>query len=160
MKKTQKRIVFLLLIALLVTIIPLPAILDFLRPPCVLLVCLYLQLYAPSFFSVSLLVILGLVMDSLLSTVLGEHVFSLCLVAWLASSKGRRFSFFSMGQQMAFMGFFACIYQLSLVCIDCLLGNQGHISSVIGVSLVSIVLWPWMSLIGEEFLMSGVSYEI
>lgn len=160
MKKAHKRITFAFLIALIITIIPLPAMLGFLRPPCVLLLCLYLQLYMPNFFSVTLLVILGLVMDSLLSTLIGEHVFSLCLVAWLANSKARRFCFFSMSQQMVFIGFFACVYQLSLVCFDCLLGNQGHISSVIGVSLVSIVLWPWMSFIGQEFLISGVSYEI
>src|SRR3990167_5065907 len=160
MTRVSQRIIFIILMALIITIMPLPAMVDFIRPPCVLLTCLYLQWYMPHRFRLTLVMVLGLVMDALLSNVLGEHVFSLCLVAWLANSKVRRFSFFSISQQMAYVGIFAGIYQLNLECLDYLLGNQGHMRSVLGVSLVSSVIWPWISYMGESFLMRGVSYEI
>ena len=143
-----------LLVALILTIMPLPSVLVACRPPWVLLLILYIQFYYPDLFKLSLVFLLGLVLDSLLATVIGEHAFSLCFVAWLANSKARRFSFFPMSQQMIFISLFAGVYQLTIVLLDSLLGNQGQMVTVLGGSVVSVLLWPWVRLFGEEWLLA------
>ena len=148
------RLLLTLLMALILTIVPLPNILEQARPPWIFLIVLYCQFYLPNYFNVTLIFILGFMLDSLLATVIGEHALSLCFVAWLANSKARRFPLFSIGQQMVFIGFFAMSYQLIILLCDAFLGYQVKWLTLIAMSLVSVLLWPWLRLMGEEFLLS------
>ena len=149
------RMMFLFLVVLILTILPLPEALVQMRPSWMLLIVLYIQFYLPNYFKVMLVFFLGLTLDSLLSSVIGEHAFCLCFVAWLASGKARHFSLFSMGQQMFFIGCFALLYQLLIFLIDSRLGYQTKPLMIIGTSLTSILAWPWLRLVGEEFLLAA-----
>lgn len=148
------RLMITVLIALILTIMPLPDILTQVRPPWILLIVLYMQFYLPNYFNATLVFMLGLMLDSLLATVIGEHALILCIVAWLANSKARRFALFPISQQMMFIGFFAMAYQLIIVLIDSFLGYQAELVSIIGAGVVSVLVWPWLRLMGEEFLLS------
>ena len=148
------RLMITLLSALILTIMPLPEVLAQVRPPWILLVVLYVQLYLPNYFNVTLVFILGLMLDSLLATVIGEHALSLCFVSWLANSKARRFSLCPIGQQMVFIGVFAMVYQLTIILIDSFIGYKADLVLVIGAGFVSVLVWPWLRLMGEEFLLT------
>lgn len=156
MNPVTLRISLACILALILTIMPLPEMFTSIRPPWILILMLYLQYYLPDYFKVSLLFILGLILDTLLSTVIGEHAFALCLVSWLASSKARRFYFFSIGQQMALIGLFSALYQLIVLLIDAFLGYRMSIISIAGTSLLSILFWPWMRLLAEETILAKV----
>jgi len=143
------------LIALILTIIPLPDLLIPFRPPWVVLLTLYVQFYLPNSFKVVLLIVLGFILDTLLATVIGEHAFALCLVSLVASSKARRFYFFSIGQQMALMGLFCGLYQLTISLIDAFLGFNINLLSLGGTTLLCVLFWPWIRLIGEEMLLAN-----
>ncbi|OGV49569.1 MAG: rod shape-determining protein MreD [Legionellales bacterium RIFCSPHIGHO2_12_FULL_42_9] len=149
------RLIILLLAGLILTIMPLPDILIQGRPPWILLIVLYVQLYLPNYFNVAVVFTMGIMLDSLLVTVIGEHALALCVVTWLANSKARRFALFPMGQQMGFIGFFAMAYQLIIVLIDSFLGDQAKLVSVIGGGVVSVLVWPWLRLMGEEVLLTA-----
>lgn len=140
-------------LALVMTIVPLPQFLTGIRPPWVLLLILYVQFSLPESFNLGVLFLVGLVLDALLATVLGEHAFALTLVAWITSSRARRFNFFSIGQQMALVGFFCLIYQLIIFSIDVFLGYYPSLFNVLGSTLASIVLWPWIRLLTDETLL-------
>ena len=133
-------------IAFILTIVPLPDILVHIRPSWILL----LQFYLPDSFSVGILIIVGLFLDSFLSTTIGEHIFALCLVSWIASNKTRRFSFYTIMQQMALIGCFIFIYQVAILVIDAFFGYK---TNIIYSTILSIFLWPWMRLIMEECLL-------
>lgn len=148
------RLIITLLAALILTIVPLPDILVQVKPPWILLIVLYVQFYLPSYFNVTLLFILGLMLDSLLATVLGEHALTLCVVTWFANSQARRFSLFPIGHQMMFIGFFTMAYQFIIVMIDSFLGYQAEFVSILGTGFVSVLVWPWLRLMGEEFLLT------
>ena len=148
------RLIILLLGALILTIMPLPDILIHVRPPWILLIALYVQLYLPNYFNVAVVFTVGFMLDSLLATVIGEHALSLCFVTWLATGIARRFSLFPISQQMVLIGFFAMAYQLILVLVDSFLGYQAEFVSVMGSGLVSVLAWPWLRLLGEEFLLT------
>lgn len=150
------RLFIALIIALALSILPLPGLIVGMRPPWVLLLVLYVQLYMPERFSVLQLIILGLILDSLLATILGEHTFALSTVSWLASTKARRFRFFSISQQMALMGVAVLIYQLCIYIIDSVLGNFASILDVLGSTIISILIWPWIRLVAQDSLLAGI----
>ena len=93
------------IVALILSILPMPELISAFRPPWVLLLVLYIEYFLPGNFKLTTLLIVGLLLDVLLSTVIGEHSFALLLVTWIASSKSRRFQFFSMMQQICFNWF-------------------------------------------------------
>lgn len=140
-------------LVLILTILPMPALLLGTRPMWVLMLILYLQFYMPDRFNLFVLFALGLILDTLLSTVIGEHTLALSLVSWIASSKARRFYFFSIGQQMILIGFFCFLYQIIILTINAFIGYHVGFASVVGSTAISVLLWPWVRLIAEESLL-------
>lgn len=139
------------LLVLIATIVPLPHIVLGARPLWVLILLLYLQFYQPHYCNLLVLLIMGLFLDVLLSTVLGEHALAVTLVIWIASNQTRRFYLFSIGQQLLLIGFFCLLYQLILYTIDAFLGLSMGLFSVIASSVSSVLFWPWLRLLAEEF---------
>lgn len=158
MKNLVFRLSLWFIIALGLSILPIPGLISAFRPPWILLLVLYIEYFLPGKFKLIGLVIIGLVLDVLLSTVMGEHAFALLLVTWIASTKTRRFQFFSMMQQIFLIGFFCLIYQLTISLIDALLGfNYSPISPIISAAL-GMFFWPWIRLLGEDTLLTRVAY--
>lgn len=146
------RFVLLLLVALILTIIPLPAMLAPYRPFWVLLFVLYIQFFLPNYFSVIWLALVGLILDILLYCVLGEHAFALLFVCLLAANKARRFAFFSIIQQMLLIACFCLLYAMLLVLIDFCVGYPRIKIIPLESALISILFWPWMKLLGDHVL--------
>lgn len=138
------RLFLALLISFVLTIIPLPMALVAFRPPWVLMLILYTQFFLPQYFSVTLIFFLGLCLDVLLSTVIGEHAFALLLATWFATGKIRRFSFFSMLQQMVLVALFCLIYQTIIFLIEAFLGYNTNLWIAVGTALLSMLFWPLM----------------
>ena len=143
-----------LLIAFVLTILPRPEMLMGFRPPWVLIFVLYIQLYLPNYFNIMLLFFLGLCLDVLLSTVIGEHAFALLFTTWFVAGKARRFNFFSMGQQMVLVALFCLVYQSIIFLIDSLLGYNNGLLMVVGTALLSMLFWPWMRVLADGALLN------
>ena len=151
MNRLYFRFLFALIIALSLTILPLPQPLSNFRPPWVLLLVLYFEFYLLPSFNILTLLILGLILDVLLASVMGEHAFALILVTWIASQRARRFNYFSMGQQIIFIGFLCLIYQSLIIIIEAFQGHPISFISIGGV-MISSILWPWIKLLGNDTL--------
>jgi rod shape-determining protein MreD len=144
------RLILAMLLALVLTVIPLPDMVAHLRPQWVLLMALYIQFCLPDYFRVIWLFFLGLCLDVLLGSVLGEHAFALLLTSWFATNKTRRFSFFSTLQQMFLVIAFCICEQLVLYLIDASFGYQNKLQFVIETCLASTLCWPWLKWIADE----------
>lgn len=144
MMSLNLRLALVFFMAFILTIIPLPMFIAGIRPPWILLVVLYVQFFFPRYFSVALLFFMGLCLDVLLATVIGEHAFALLMTTWLASGKVRRFGFFSIIQQMVLVAIFCLVYQLIIYFIDAFLGYNNRPWMVIGTALLSTLFWPWL----------------
>lgn len=153
MTSLHLRMVVAFLLVIILTIVPLPAFLSGVRPPWVLLFFIYLIFYRPDFFNLGMLFILGIMMDVLLSTVMGEHVFALLAATWVATSKQRRFSHSPLGHQLIGVGLISFIYQLVLFCIDGFFGYSTPFLQVIMVTILSMIVWPWLRLFADEAFM-------
>jgi rod shape-determining protein MreD len=138
------RLFLALIIALTLTILPLPDVMMGIKPLWVLMLVLYVQFFLPHYFNITLLFFLGLCLDVLLSTVIGEHAFALLLTTWFAAGKARRFNFFAMLQQMMLVALYCLIYQLIVFLIDAFLGYNNGLWIVVGTVSLSTFFWPWV----------------
>jgi rod shape-determining protein MreD len=103
--------------------------------------------------------LVGLVLDVLLSTVIGEHSFALLLVTWIASTRSRRFQFFSMMQQIVLVGIFCLLYQTTISFVDALLDFNYSLLDPIASALLSMFIWPWIRLLGDGSLSMRLRYS-
>ncbi|MCE3046147.1 MULTISPECIES: rod shape-determining protein MreD [Legionella] len=156
MSSMNIRLLVAFLLALALSILPLPELIVGIRPPWILLLMLYVQFYLPDRFSLAVLILMGLILDTLLSTIIGEHTFALSIVTWIASSKSRRFCLFSIGQQMALVGIAALVYQLCIFGIDIILGGYASLFDVLGSAVISVLIWPWIRLLTEDTLLTKI----
>lgn len=136
--------------SLILSILPMPEWLFAFRPPWVLLLVLYIEYFLPSYFKLSTVLLIGILLDVLLSTIIGEHSFALLLVTWIASNYSRRFQFFSMVQQILFIGFFCFFYQAILAFVDALSGFHYDAWIPLASALISVLLWPWIRFLGNR----------
>lgn len=159
MKNLRIRLGLSFIVVLLLSILPMPELISAFRPPWVLLLILYIEYFLPGNFKLTTLLFVGLLLDVLLATVIGEHSFALLLVTWIASSKTRRFQFFSMMQQIFLIGFFCLLYQSIISLIAVLLGFNYSIFAPFASAVVSMFLWPWIRLLGEDNLLNRLVYR-
>lgn len=141
------RLFLTLVAALVLTILPLPETLSVIRPAWVLLVVLYVQCCLPAYFRITWVFLLGLCLDVLCSTVMGEHAFAMLLTTWLVTHRTRRFGFFSIIQQMSIIVLFCLFYQFVIYLIDAFFGYTSNILNVLGVAFMSMLFWPWLRLL-------------
>ncbi|CAM2796646.1 Rod shape-determining protein MreD [Legionella steigerwaltii] len=159
MRNLRVRLCLGFIVALLLSILPMPELISAFRPPWVLLLVLYIEYFLPGNFRLTTLLFVGLFLDVLLATVIGEHSFALLLVTWIASSKSRRFQFFSMMQQIFLIGFFCLLYQSIISIITALLGFNYNLFTPLASALVGMFLWPWIRLFGEDTLLKRLVYR-
>lgn len=159
MKKVGIKLFIFFLAALALSILPMPEFLSAFRPPWVLLLILYIEYFIPGTFSIITLVLIGLFLDVLLATIIGEHSLALLFVFWLASIRSRRFRFFSMFQQIILIGIFCFLYQLIISTTDAFLSFNYSLVTPFASALLSMFLWPWIRLLGESLLLPHLSYS-
>ncbi len=153
MRNLNLRLFLVLLIAFVLTILPLPEIVAGIRPPWILLFVLYIQFFLPNYFNITLLLFLGLCVDILLSTVIGEHAFALLLTTFFAAGKARRFNFFSLVQQMVLIAVFCLIYQVIIFLIEAFLGYHNSLWVLTGAAMLGMVFWPWLRMLADGGLL-------
>lgn len=151
MKQYWFRITIGFMLMLFLSIIPLPSILIPFRPAWLLLFLLYTQFQLSDYFKIIVIFLVGILMDAILSSVMGEHVFALTAALWCASSKARRFSLLPMGIQMFYIGIFSLIYCLCLLFVNRVLGNPYPVNTLFTVSIVNSIIWPFFRLTADEF---------
>jgi rod shape-determining protein MreD len=111
------------LVALILTVLPLPQWLDAFRPSFVVLAVLYWSVYAPWTGGIALGFFAGLALDVFQGPVLGEHALALALVTYIAVREHQRVRSKPAIQQAMFVFVALTLYELVLFMID---GWTGH----------------------------------
>lgn len=142
MNRLALRMLLGFILASVLTIIPLPSAVAMVRPAWILLLVLYIQCFLPNYFNVAWVFLLGLYLDVMCATMMGEHAFAVVAATWFVSARIRRFKYYSMLHQMAMVGVFCLVYQSVLYMIDAFSGHTVHVWQVLGVPLTSMLFWP------------------
>ncbi|MGB5260491.1 MAG: rod shape-determining protein MreD [Gammaproteobacteria bacterium] len=135
-------IVFTFVVALLLTIVPLPDWARYARPDWVGLVLIYWCLALPDRVGVITGWFAGLLVDLVTGTILGQHALSLTIVAYLAQRLHQRIRLFPILQQAFTVMVLLILHQLLALWISRIIGRPGAPWYFWAPSLLGMVLWP------------------
>jgi rod shape-determining protein MreD len=117
------RIALTALVALILTVLPLPTSLDVLRPAFLVLTVLYWSINAPRAAGIGLGFLCGLLLDVFQGPVLGEHALALSIVAYVAVREHQRIRSKPAFQQSLLVFALLAFYEFVVFAID---GWTGH----------------------------------
>jgi rod shape-determining protein MreD len=135
-------IVFTFVVALLLTIIPLPQWARLYRPDWVGLVLIYWCLAVPDRVGVAYGWMLGLLVDALTGSLLGQNALGLTIVAFLTLKLHKRLRLFPIWQQSLTVLLLLVIHQLLSLWISRVIGRPPQPWVYWAPSLVGMLLWP------------------
>jgi len=135
-------ILFTFIVALVLTIIPLPEWGRYLRPDWAGLVLIYWCLALPDRVGVSSGWLLGLAVDLLTGSLLGQHAMSMALVAYLTLKFHQRVRLFPIWQQALTVLVLLMLHQLLALWISRMIGRPGVPWFFWAPSLLGMLIWP------------------
>ena len=135
-------IVATFLLALVLTVAPLPDWLRPVRPDWVGLVLIYWCLALPDRVGVGTGWFAGLLVDLLTGTLLGQHAMALAVIAWLTLRLHQRIRLFPVLQQALIILVLLVLHQLLALWVDRFIGRPGPPWYYWTPSLLGMLLWP------------------
>ncbi len=129
-------------VALLLTIVPLPEWARYARPDWVGLVLIYWCLALPDRVGVITGWFAGLLVDLVTGTILGQHALSLTIVAYLTQRLHQRIRLFPILQQAFTVMILLILHQLLALWISRIIGRPGAPWYFWAPSLLGLLLWP------------------
>lgn len=134
-------------VAIMLTSIPLPEWITHWRPAWVALTLVYWCIALPERIGVLTAWIIGILLDVLHGSLLGQHALGLAFVAFIALSYHQRIRVFPVVQQALVVGSTMFIYQAWLLIIYNTLGSKQYPSTFLMGALTSALVWPWLFII-------------
>lgn len=140
-------IMFTLLLALIVSIIPMPLSIDAFRPDWVLVVVVYWSIALPRRINVITAAVMGLLLDVLLGATLGVHSAAMAICVYIAVVNYQKIRNFSYLQQSLIIGVLSALYHLLVFWVQRLLNDIAFLPSYLYPVLTTMILWPWAFLL-------------
>ena len=147
-KSTGGWIIFIsLLIAFLLTALPLPVWADDWRPAWVAIVLIYWCMALPNTVGIGIAWCLGLLLDVQQGALLGQNALCLALIAYFVIQIHKRFRLFPLVQQSCLVGFMIIFYLLIASWVSGIMGIPPQTWTYWMPAISSMVLWPWLFVI-------------
>ena len=131
-------------LALLLSVVPLPAFMETGRPLWLALFLSVWTLELPHRVGMTTAWVLGLAADVLYGTLLGQNALILTFITFLVLSLHQRLRMFPMWQQSLVLLVVFGLAQLVQLWLNALTGNRPPTLLFILPALVSALLWPWV----------------
>lgn len=142
-------------VALFLSIVPMPSWANEYRPQWVTLILIYWCLMRPTVIGVFSGFLLGITQDLVAGALLGENALSLSVVAYLAGELHRRIRAFPLWQQAVAVWLLLLIERLLSLWV---LGATGQPTPTLAYwlpTLIGLLLWPWLSLLLDRLRLSS-----
>ncbi len=137
-------------IGILLTLAPLPRAIGVLRPDWVALILVYWCLAIPDRIGVGSAWILGLVLDGLYGSLLGEQALAKALLAFLTLRFTLRLRVFPRWQQSLAVGILIALSDLLILMVKSLVQGTAPIWSDTAPMIANVILWPFLFTILRE----------
>lgn len=141
------KICLFLIIGLALTIVPLPAVMAKYRPNFVLLIVLYMQCCIPVYFRITWVFMLGILLDVLTASTIGQHPLAFVITSWAVTTKPANFKYYSILQQMIVICLYCILYQVLISLVDLFFGINVNIFTSLCIVLLSVAFWPILGII-------------
>ncbi|WCD81598.1 rod shape-determining protein MreD [Pseudomonas sp. TUM22785] len=135
---------FSLLLALLLSVAPMPTFMEVGRPLWPALLLTYWTLALPHRVGVTTAWLVGVAEDVLYGTLLGQNALILSLITFLVLTLHQRLRMFPMWQQSLVLMVVFGLAQLVQLWLNALTGNRPPTLLFLLPALVSALLWPWI----------------
>lgn len=132
------------IIAILLSILPLPSWAIWLRPRWVLLVSIYWGLMLPFRYGIGIAWLVGLLMDFLQGTLIGEQALLLSLFTYIVIFFHLRIQLLSLFQRTILVFALAFLYQVGLYVMQAMLGYVAFHWQYWLSPFTSALFWPWV----------------
>lgn len=140
-------IIFSLIAALFLTILPLPEILEPFRPAWVPMVLVYWVMALPVRLGVGLGWLVGLLLDVATGTLLGQNAMALSLLAFLTLQLHQRLRVYPLGQQAMAILMLIALYQMLVVWVRGIIGLPPETWLYWMQSFTSMLAWPLLFIV-------------
>lgn len=144
-----------IVVALALTMMPLPRVIDAFRPDWVALILIYWALAVPKSYGVGMAFIVGVVLDVAQGTLLGQHALAMCVVVYITIRFHLLMRVFPLGQLTATVFALLGVYQFLLFWINGVAGVQVPAVVYWAPVIVGALFWPLIYM-----LLSGVRYRV
>jgi rod shape-determining protein MreD len=134
-------------IAMMLTILPLPPWATWLRPMWVMLVVIYWCLALPEQFSVGMAWLIGLLLDVLQGTLLGQHALALAVVAYIIVKFHPRIRLYPIWQKTLVVFIVSFVYLALIYWIQGIIGILPKTWEAWFPAITTTLLWPWVFII-------------
>lgn len=137
--------------ALILTLVPLPALVDPLRPYWVALVLIYWCLETQGLISLGLAFVIGLVLDVVTGSLLGLHALSLVVLVYLVTRFRARIRFFPPWQQALSVLALLLNDRIIILWVVSLRGEPLPGLEFWAAPIVGTAIWPWLFLLLDRY---------
>jgi len=143
MKKVILLIVTSFIIASMLTILPLPGWAIWFRPQWIVLVLIYWVIALPNRVGLMTAWVVGLFIDILQGTLLGEHALAMTIVAYITLKFHHQLRVSTLWMQIPAILALLCLFQLIIMLVQGVLGEMNYHWQYSLSLLTSVLLWPW-----------------
>ena len=140
-----------LLLAAVLSLLPLPAWLSYARPSWIPMVAIFWILVLPQYYGLFFAWALGLVMDLLYGTVFGQHAMAMLFMALAVNQLHRRLRMYPWWQQSFMVLFITGLYELTVIWVGSATGRLAPSLLYLLPAVTSAILWPWLAAIMHSF---------
>lgn len=144
-----------LLVALLLTLLPIPPALQLLRPYWLALVLAYWVMEDPDRVGLGLAFVIGVVADLVVGTLLGEQALRLVVITFILQRFRARLRFFPMSQQALAIGALLLNDRIVALAVRLTLGEPPLASLAWFSPLVGMLLWVPVFMLLDGMRMGG-----
>ena len=135
-------IVLSFVLALALTIVPLPAMLELFRPEWMAMVLIYWCMAVPARVGVSIGWLVGLMLDVSRDALLGQYALAFALIAFLTLHLHQRLRNFPLWQQALSVAVLIALESLIVLWIKGLTGQSPGIWKMLVPAFSSLLFWP------------------
>ena len=158
--RESRGLIFLTIIAaVLLSLLPLPAVLLPFKPYWVAMVVIYWSLETHDIIGLGLAFLIGLILDTLSGSLMGLHALSLVIMVFLVQRFRSRLRFFPPWQQALSVLGLLVNDRIILIWITVLLGESLPTWKYWLPPLVGMAIWPWLFLLLDRIRASKRQYK-
>jgi rod shape-determining protein MreD len=139
------------LVAIVLTLLPMPEWSVWFRPAWVMMVLIYWTMMAPHRVNVGTAWIVGLILDVLNGTLLGEHALVFTMVSYVVIRMHKQLRMYSILQQALWVCGLGFFYEVVIYCIQGFIGALPNTWLYWMSCFTSMLLWPWVFVVLRDY---------
>ena len=133
-----------LLVALVLMILPLPDWAQIYRPNWMALVMIYWSMALPKRVGLWFAFLCGIILDTSLGTLLGQHTLALVLIIAINMNFYQRIRVLALAQQAIYVFVLLLINQVVVAWVEGFLGRSTPLLAFFGAPFIGMLIWPWV----------------